>query len=269
MPHSKAPPPVGILQLTDFHLLPRSDQRFYGISTWQSLKDTLAEALRQNPAPDLVLLTGDLAQNACPETYALLKPLIEEIPAPTLVLPGNHDSPALLTEAFSWSRKVRERIRCLQGWIVIALDSCTPGSPVGNLSLGELRELASVLQETRTQPVLIALHHPPIATGSRWLDTMQISNSREFKDLIAQYPNVRALVFGHIHQTWRSAWGETQLMGTPSTGFQFAPLSDTFRLDLTAPGYRWITLYSDGSVKSTVGRLKALPEGLDPTAKGY
>ena len=265
----KVAAPIGILQLTDFHLLPRPDQRFYGIQTWRSFEDTLQAALLRYPHPDLVLLTGDLAQNSLPETYQRLDPIIERLPAPAILLPGNHDHPSFLEKTFGWSSKVSDRIRNLGQWMVIPLDSCTPGAPGGHLRASELDELEGALNQALDRYVLIALHHPPIATQSAWLDTMQISNSGSFKRLIDQYPNVRAIVFGHIHQEWCSRWGETILMGTPSTGFQFAPKSPTFRLDPIPPGYRWIELGADGALSTRVHRLKQLPEGFDPEAKGY
>lgn len=265
----KVDAPIEILQLTDFHLLAGIDQRFYGIRTWQSLKDTLDEALLHSPQPDLVLLTGDLAQNALPETYEALRPLIDKIPGQTVALPGNHDSPSLIAKSFSWSAKVIDRVKVLGPWMVIPLDSCKPGSPVGHLRPSELDELEAILDEASGYFVLIALHHPPIATQSAWLDTMQISNSSDFQQRIEKYPNVRAVVFGHIHQEWLSHWNDTILMGTPSTGFQFAPKSDVFNIDPIPPGYRRISLKSDGTVKTSVHRLSALPEGFDPNAKGY
>ena len=40
----------------------------------------------------------------------------------------------------------------------------------------------------------------PLPTGAAWLDTMILGNAEEFFALLARFPQVKAVVFGHIHQ---------------------------------------------------------------------
>lgn len=43
--------------------------------------------------PDLILISGDLTQRARTHEFRLAKEFIRKLPAPVLVVPGNHDIP--------------------------------------------------------------------------------------------------------------------------------------------------------------------------------
>jgi Icc protein len=53
-----------------------------GVDTEQSLRDALAAALAEATVPDLALLTGDLVQDATPETYDRLATILAALPCP-------------------------------------------------------------------------------------------------------------------------------------------------------------------------------------------
>lgn len=42
-------------------------------------------------APDLPVLSGDLAEHGAPEEYAVARDLLASVPCPVLAIPGNHD----------------------------------------------------------------------------------------------------------------------------------------------------------------------------------
>ena len=66
-------------------------------------------------------------------------------------------------------------------------------------------------------------------------------------DLLQAHSNVRAAVFGHVHQPYDARHGSVRVIGTPSTCRQFKRLSDEFAVDQRSPAYRRITLHADGS----------------------
>ncbi len=47
-----------------------------------------------------------------------------------------------------------------------------------------------------------------------------------------------------------------QLLGSPSTCVQFMPEAAEFSLDNKPPGYRWLSLHSDGEIETGVTYLK-------------
>src|SRR5438552_4250162 len=52
-----------------------------------------------DPAPDAVLVTGDLTEHGAPAEYAQVRELLAPLRIPHYVLPGNHDDRKLLRTA--------------------------------------------------------------------------------------------------------------------------------------------------------------------------
>ncbi|QSA97976.1 3',5'-cyclic-AMP phosphodiesterase [Methylococcus sp. EFPC2] len=269
----RLPHPVGpyvrIVQLTDFHLLADPAEAMMGINTDASFRSVLAAAHAAHWPPDLCLLTGDLAQEARPQTYRRLRAYLEELGVPCYCLPGNHDSPAVIAEHLAGASVFYQRTLLLPDWQIVFLDSTIAGDPGGFLADEQLAALEDALLAHPDRHVLVALHHSPLATGSQWLDTMRVENAEEFLALLARYPRVRAVVYGHVHQAMDERIGDLRLIAAPSTCFQFKPASGDFALDPLPPGYRWIELYPDGRIETGVERVAELPAGLDMASAGY
>jgi Icc protein len=261
--------PLRIVQFTDFHLLADPVRTMMGINTDESFRAVLA-AVRQGHWPaDLCLLTGDLAQEARPETYQRLKRYLQEMQAPCHCLPGNHDDPRLMRDHLSGGNVFTCFDVAFDHWRIVFLNSTIPGDPGGFLADEELERLQASLASCPERFVLVALHHSPVETGSKWLDTMRLANADRFLALLARYPKVRLVVFGHVHQAMDRHVGAIRLLSTPSTCFQFKPANGDFALDALPPGYRWIELCPNGHVDTGVVRLPELPSGLDMTSAGY
>ncbi len=64
--------------------------------------------------------------------------------------------------------------------------------------------------------------------------------------------NVRAVLWGHVHQHFEGERNGVRLMSTPSTCAQFLPRSDGFAIDRRPPGYRWLELRDDGTIATDV-----------------
>ncbi len=262
--------PLRILQLSDCHLLERPEQTLMGIDTELSFH-TVLEYLLTLPQwpPDLVLLTGDLVQDPYETSYHRLLEIMEDLEVPWVCLPGNHDSPAMMADILCQRRDhCAKRITTSQ-WQIICLNSYKPDSHTGHLPESELRYLTHTLTMTQKRSALIALHHPPVPVGSAWMDTMQLDNGNEFLDLLSPFPQVKGVIFGHIHQVFSSQHLYIPLWSTPSTCFQFKPGSSEFALDNLSPGWRWLELHANGHIETRVERLDSPPPGLDFSSEGY
>lgn len=66
-----------------------SDLHFGRLASGAVVEDLLVEVRRQRP--DLVVVSGDLTQRARPRQFRAARAFLEALPAPTLVVPGNHD----------------------------------------------------------------------------------------------------------------------------------------------------------------------------------
>ena len=90
---------------------------------------------------------------------------------------------------------------------------------------------------------------------SRWLDGVTLRNADELLVVLAEHRNVRAVLWGHVHQTSDRRRNGVRFLSTPSTCFQFLPRSDDFRLDDKPPGFRVLDLHASGMIRTCVNWL--------------
>lgn len=260
---------ISILQLSDLHILAASEDKMMGINTEHYFRACLDQAFAEKHHFDLILLTGDLAQDPCPESYRRILDSIEVYRTPCICLPGNHDDYDLMQQVFNTdSINCRKQV-LLDNWQLIGLNSQIPGDPGGRLSMEELDFLEHCLSGFPERHALIAVHHHCLETKSPWMDTMIIENSRQLLAIVGKYPQVKAITTGHIHQVMDVKTATLRVMGAPSTCFQFSPETPEFSVSDTAPGYRLIKLYADGRVESEVIRLPEPLTELQANVHGY
>ncbi|GAA4882096.1 3',5'-cyclic-AMP phosphodiesterase [Ferrimonas pelagia] len=259
---------VVLAQLSDPHLFAERDNVFLGINPYNSLR-AVVEQMRGEAGVDAVLATGDLSQDHSVESYQRFAELVEPLAKPVFSLPGNHDQAELMHAALAPTHVHVQRRVQIGAWQVLMLNSAVTGLPAGHVMLEELRWLQQVLAEDQATPTLIALHHHPVPTGCAWLDQHSLDNGAEFLALLARYPNVKGVVFGHVHQEMDQFSHHIRLMAVPSTSIQFLPRSAGFVLDPRQPGYRLLRLCPDGSIETQVKRLIGGQFVPDPSASGY
>lgn len=265
---------LSILQLSDLHILAAPEDRLLGIATEHYFRACLEQAVRLRSrqverAFDLILLTGDLAQDPGLESYRRILNILDAYKIPCICLPGNHDDYELMQQVFNTDWIHCRKQLLLSNWQLICLNSQVPGEPGGHLSPQELMFLENCLSSNPNHHVLIALHHHCLETKSPWMDNMILDNSKELLAMIANYPQVKVITHGHIHQAMDIKTASLRVLAAPSTCFQFVPKSPEFSVDDTAPGYRLIDLYTDGRVESELVRLPKPLLGLKMNKQGY
>lgn len=254
--------PVRILQITDMHLFADRHESLHGVNTRDSLQSVLHRAL-QRPAPDLVLVTGDLVHDESAAGYRALFKMLKPLKAPVGVIAGNHDNPETLRA--SMSRTVRlGGVHLLRGWRAVLLNSQVPGAAHGHLDNAELYFLEAALQAASNEHVLVVLHHHAVPVGSAWLDSIALDNPEALFGLLRRFPNARTVLCGHVHQEFDARHDGLRLLATPSTCVQFKPHSEEFATDDKLPGFRWLNLNADGSIETGIERVTA--EGATATA---
>jgi Icc protein len=134
----------------------------------------------------------------------------------------------------------------------VMLDSYLPRRASGRLSPESLAALDQALKENCALHGIVCLHHHPIAMGSEWLDRVGLENAPELFAVLERHRNVRALLWGHVHQAHDSIRNGVRLLSTPSTCAQFKPGSNNFAIDRRPPGYRWLELLPDGDIRTEV-----------------
>jgi len=258
-----------ILQITDTHILSNPKDTLLGVNTNHYFHAVLDLAFAEKRHFDLILLTGDLAQEPCESSYRQILDSLLPYQIPCICLPGNHDDYALMQQILDSGTVSCRKQLIWGGWQLICLNSQIPGSPGGHLPDQELAFLEQCLTEKPECHALIAVHHHCLETYSAWMDTMMIENSETLFSIIHNFPQVKAITTGHIHQLMDRQMNAVRVFGTPSTCFQFTPLSRGFSVDNTTPGYRVFELYADGRIESNVIRLPGLLTGLQINSQGY
>lgn len=242
---------VRLIQFTDLHLYASEDGALRGVATLPSVRRALAHAQRGLWPPDALLVTGDIVQDD-PGGYTHFRDLFGALQLPVLCLPGNHDDPARMREALTEPPFLTDGYLKLGRWRIILLDSVVRGAAHGELSHGSLAALDATLAQAEEHPALVCLHHHPVPMHSRWLDQVGLANAQAFFAVIDRHPNVRGILWGHVHQRFEALRKGVRLLGTPSTCAQFKPLAEDFALDPRPAAYRTLELYPDGKIVTEV-----------------
>ncbi|GAB1540992.1 3',5'-cyclic-AMP phosphodiesterase [Scytonema sp. NUACC21] len=260
--------PVSIAQVSDMHLFADENERLLGMPTTLSFQAAIQQLKKLQSELDLLLLTGDLSGDGSLESYETVQNLLRPLEVPTYWLPGNHDCAMAMEQVLNLGLVSRRKSFERGGWNFVLLNSTVPGCVHGYLPAGTLDWLDLQLKMIAHKPTLLALHHPPFQVNSYWLDTSTLQNSQELFAVLDRHPQVKLVLFGHIHQEFHQQRKEVHYLGTPSTSIQFAPGSTKFALDQKPPGFRLLKLYPDGTWESSVERFP-FSYKLDLAATGY
>lgn len=245
--------PLRLLQVTDPHLFADPSRKIYGVNTAQSFGSVLADALGGGvPPPDAILVTGDIGDDMSEGAYRWFRAAVGGLGAPVLCLPGNHDAPAMMAALLGSDGFQFCGSALLGAWGMVLLDTHVDDDPAGILAATELARLEASLRAFADRPVLVGLHHLPLPTGSKWLDRYGLRNAAELLALLGRFPQVKVVLAGHVHQAFDRQYGPIRVLATPSTCAQFTPGTATCVMDLRPPGYRWLSLFPDGSIRTEV-----------------
>ncbi len=243
---------LNLVQLTDCHLFDDPQRRLGGVDTFATLEAVVDEVRQSEPAPDAVLVTGDLSQDGMLGSYWRIKTLLQRFAAPAYCLPGNHDESERFAAALPGDGVHVTRSLCRDGWQVVFLDSTVAGQDDGALSEAELAALDTALTAQPGLHALVALHHQPVPVGGAWRDEVSLANPDDLFAVLDRHAQVRGVLFGHVHQAFEGERNGVRLMASPSTCFQFVRDGEDLGIGDDPPGYRRLALRPDGAIESAV-----------------
>jgi Icc protein len=216
---------VLVAQVTDLHL--GFDPGNPDEVNRQRLDRTLRRLAEMNPRPDLLLATGDIADNGDDEdSYQRYKEAIADLPFPVYPAMGNHDSRAPFLALFP-------DVPAPDGFIqyaiedmpvrILVLDTLQIGRHGGGFCEKRAAWLTARLAEAPERPTLLVLHHPPIATGLSWMtENPRAAWVRRLRAIVAANSNIVAMISGHLHRPIMTLWAGTTLAVCPATAPQVA-----------------------------------------------
>ena len=213
-----------LIQLSDVHLT-RSGELAPGVDPAANLAGALALLEDEAIVPDVVLLTGDLANEGDESCYrelaAALAASRATARATIVYVPGNHDRrgpfrSVLLGEAPD--EGPINQVTWHGGLRLVALDSTAPGEDHGRLDAETLDFLAGALAEPAPEGSLVVLHHPPGPSPIAMMAALRLANADDLARAI-EGRDVRAVVCGHYHHAGASNLGAVPVWTGPATSF--------------------------------------------------
>lgn len=245
---------IKLIQITDCHLLKDENELFCGISPDQQLLKILELAKQQNP--DVLLLTGDLSQDASPESYQRLRCYLKMFTCPIYIIPGNHDDRDICLKNLIGDNIKHQAVVDFGSWQLIFLDSVIPYETSGHLKQDQFDLLAQHLKNGKN--TLVCMHHHPVNVSS-FMDKYIINNFKAFQDFVKDKYNFKFVIFGHIHADFHKKIHHVDFYGCPSTSVQFSlgEVETGNSIDTLPPGLRIIELTNVG-FKTLILRIPAI-----------
>jgi 3',5'-cyclic AMP phosphodiesterase CpdA len=218
--------------------------------------DTLFERLPAIGPIDAVLVTGDISDDGSADSYAIAKAQLARLRLPVFVIPGNHDRRAAFREAFADTVPMPDDgpldwVVEVLGTQIVGLDTLVEGQGGGRLRARSLNHLVEALDQSEGRPVVVALHHPPLRTGIRFMDAIGLEDAEALEGILRRHDGPLRVLAGHVHGVYHGMLGGHPVFTAPSTcsafaldqreeapvGFMLGPLG--FAVLDTAPGGVW------------------------------
>jgi Icc protein len=249
-----------VAQITDIHLLPEPGAKLYGVDTAIALQRVINAIGELSPQPELIIATGDLAEDSSVETYNRLRNILSGTNIPVYVLPGNHDDSGAMHDVLVDRNISFVDMISRDNWEFIFVNSQAVGESYGFISPEEMALLKANLEAAGDASVVVALHHTPMPICPR--ANCQLKNVIELNNLLDGFRNVKAVIAGHTHIEAEEMNGGHIRYTTPSTFAQVdhgqesdSDASDfwsSHTMDGSAHGFRVLDLMPDGQISSRV-----------------
>lgn len=232
-----------ILQISDTHLraVPHTpadnDPDAALLATIDAVRDVDA---------DLVLLTGDLADDGSLAAIQRLRTVVAGLSSSLLAVAGNHDDLGHVRTVFGNLDTVE-----VGRWRVMGVETIVPGEDHGSV---DVRRLCQRLDQVDDRPTLLALHHPPRSPSTNSM--FKLIGAESLLAALRDRPHVRAIASGHLHEVFDRDEGDLKMYGAPSSWYALEHVGDEYRLVSEGlVGAQVLTLSDDGSFAcNRVGR---------------
>ena len=194
-----------IAQISDTHIAldtPDADQRL------RDFERTIADINALDPAPDVIVHTGDIVHNGRPDEYARAAAILAKARAPVYVLAGNKDDRANLRAAFSVRGYLAPDSEFIDYAIedypvrLIAVDTLSSGSNKGDFCPAREKRLIDMIDAETSKPIAVFAHHPPfdVPVGPDPLNFETPEAMARLRQALQHSGRVVAVFSGHVHR---------------------------------------------------------------------
>ena len=191
--------PYLVAQLTDLHIKAGGRLSYRMVDTAAALHTAIDTLLAAPQLPDVVVVTGDLVDFGDEQEYRFLRDILQRLPMPVKLLPGNHDHRASLRRVFhdhdylfafggAGAPDAPVHYAIDTGPLrLVGFDCTVPGKPGGRVEADGLAWLDATLAAAAGQPTLLMLHHPPFHTGIGHMDVQGLENAAALETVVARH----------------------------------------------------------------------------------
>ena len=236
-----------IVQISDTHLFGDKNRKINCSNSYQNLKKVMHEIVSLEKKPDLIVLSGDLSQDCTFESYQHIANLLNRTGIKYYFFPGNHDDVDVINKVFDlhWEKDNVDYDFNFNDWYMNVIDTSVYPEVSGELSDEQLKNLEQSLKQNKNKPTIVFMHHHPLLVKSKWLDEYILKDSEKFNYVIKSNPQVKAVLFGHIHQVFEKTIDGVFYGSAPASSYQVLPKTEMFTIEKLTGGYRFIELDGD------------------------
>jgi Icc protein len=214
----------------------------YGQVSDENLETILTQAIEASGPPDVVVCSGDVADDASAEAYQRTAERLRATAETALWVPGNHDVPARMTALAA--RGFPDTVG-MGSWQLVLLDSSWAGHNEGLVGETQLARLDALLGGV-ARHVAVVVHHPPVPVCGD--PECQLTDDDALLDVLNRHRHIRTVLSGHNHRPFDIRRGELRLLGAPSTCRQAHHDPPRHAWTDEGPAARSVTLFADGTI---------------------
>ena len=247
--------PLTFVHISDSHVLTDPSRRGWERGPSLPGARALLREIEALPAPvDFVLHTGDVVHDPEQEDeYRQALELYRQLSVPVYFLPGNHDRS-------QWLQRVLRGVEdpgphadqeFEAGGVQFLLLDSSVAEAGGNVGHGQLAPEQLAWLEDRctardSRPLVVALHHHPLAIDVSWLDDLVLRNGEALHDILLRARHrLRCVLYGHIHESLLTLRDGIPYQSVRGSWFQnrtWPGQEREFPEPIQWPGYNLVTL---------------------------
>jgi 3',5'-cyclic AMP phosphodiesterase CpdA len=194
-----------IAQISDTHIAldaPDADQRI------RDFEVAIADINALDPAPDVIVHTGDIVHNGRQDEYAEAARILAQARAPVYVIPGNKDDRVNLRAAFSPRGYLEPGAGFVEYAVeaypvrLLAVDTLNTSSNKGDFCPERAERLIELIDAETTKPIAVLAHHPPfeVKVGPDPLNFETPEMMARLRQALQHSGRVVAVFSGHVHR---------------------------------------------------------------------
>jgi Icc protein len=194
-----------IAQISDTHLALDTPDAGKRIDDFERV---IADINALDPAPDVIVHTGDVVQNGRIDEYAEAIRILSAARTPVYPIVGNKDERANFRAAFAAGGYLDTCAELIEYTVedfpvrLIMTDTLNLASNKGDFCQVRADHLVNAIDSDRSRPIAVFAHHPPfrVTVGPDPLNFETEGMMEELRAALLRSGHVNAVFCGHVHR---------------------------------------------------------------------